>query len=86
LALFFYLPAPGPLDSLILRPKHLVLWDRSGLTTGCSAASETRFFLRTDETEIEFQKDGFGNVVEMVVHPKDSSLFRCARVENSRPQ
>jgi pimeloyl-ACP methyl ester carboxylesterase len=44
------------------------------------AASDTRFFLRTDETEIEFQKDAAGKVTEMVVHNSDGSVIQCPRV------
>lgn len=43
------------------------------------AASETRFFLRTDDTEIEFQKDTSGKVLEMIIHNSDGSVVRCPR-------
>lgn len=45
-------------------------------------ASETKFFLRTEETAIEFQKDAGGKVLEMVVHNSDGSVIHCPRVEN----
>jgi 3-oxoadipate enol-lactonase len=44
------------------------------------AASETKFFLRTDETEIEFQNNAAGEVTEMVVHNSDGSVIQCPRV------
>jgi len=43
------------------------------------AASDTRFFLRTEQTEIEFQKDAAGKVSEMVVHNSDGSVIHCPR-------
>jgi pimeloyl-ACP methyl ester carboxylesterase len=50
------------------------------------AASEARFFLRTEETEIEFQRDAGGKVIEMVVHNSDGSVIRCPRVKNGSSQ
>jgi len=50
------------------------------------AASETKFFLRTEETEIEFKKDSGGKVIEMIVHNSDGSVIRCPRVENGSSQ
>jgi hypothetical protein len=47
------------------------------------AASNAKFFLRTEETEIEFQKDASGKVTEMVVHNSDGSVIRCPRVNGS---
>ena len=45
------------------------------------AASESRFFLRTEATEIEFVKDASGKVIEMVVYNSDGSTIRCPRVD-----
>ena len=45
------------------------------------AASKVRFFLRTDETEIEFQEDAAGTVVEMIIHNSDGTVIRCPRVK-----
>jgi len=45
------------------------------------AASETNFFLRTEETEIEFQKDSAGKVTKMVVHNSDGSVIHCPRTQ-----
>lgn len=44
------------------------------------AASKVRFFLRADETEIEFQKDASGTVVEMFIHNSEGTVIRCPRV------
>jgi len=44
------------------------------------AASDTKFFLRMDETEFEFLKDPTGKVVEMVIHNSDGSVIRCPRL------
>jgi 3-oxoadipate enol-lactonase len=49
------------------------------------AASATKFFLRTDETEFEFQKDAAGNVVEVLIHDKDGSVVRGPRIKDSNP-
>lgn len=49
------------------------------------AASDTKFFLRTDETEIEFHKDGAGKVTEMAIHNSDGSVIRCPRREAANP-
>ena len=43
------------------------------------AASESRFFLRTEKTEIQFEKDAAGAVTEMVVYNSDGSVIRCPR-------
>jgi 3-oxoadipate enol-lactonase len=48
------------------------------------AASGAKFFLRTEETAIEFQRDAVGTIVEMVVHNSDGSVIRCPRVEESK--
>jgi 3-oxoadipate enol-lactonase len=45
------------------------------------AASETKFFLRTDGTEFDFQKDVAGKVTEMVLRLSDGSVERCPRME-----
>jgi 3-oxoadipate enol-lactonase len=50
------------------------------------AASQTRFFLRSEETDIEFQKDAGGKVAEMVVHNSDGSVIRCPRVTDDSKQ
>jgi 3-oxoadipate enol-lactonase len=50
------------------------------------AASEAKFFLRTEETGIEFERDSSGKVVEMVVHNSDGSVIRCPRVTNGSKQ
>jgi 3-oxoadipate enol-lactonase len=44
------------------------------------AASETNFFLRTEETEIEFQKDAGGKITEMLIHNSDGSVVRGPRL------
>lgn len=44
------------------------------------AASETKFFLRTDESEFEFVKGPAGNVIEMVIRNSDGSVIRCQRL------
>ncbi len=65
----------------MLRDKHLVFEISGEPHYWLFAASETKFFLRTDETEIEFHKRTSGNVAEMVIHDRGGSVFRCVRVE-----
>lgn len=48
------------------------------------AASDTKFFLRTEEIEIEFQKDAADKATEMVVHNSDGSVIRCPRLDVTR--
>lgn len=48
-----------------------------------SAASETRFFLRNDDAEIEFTKDAGGRVLELVIHNSDGSVIRCPRADQA---
>ena len=47
------------------------------------AASDTKFFLRTEEIEIEFQKNAAGKVAEMVVHNSDGSVIHCPRLDGT---
>jgi pimeloyl-ACP methyl ester carboxylesterase len=44
------------------------------------AASETNFFLRTEETEIVFQKDASGKITEMIIHNSDGSVVHGPRL------
>ena len=48
-------------------------------------ASEAKFFLRTAETEFEFQRDAEGKVVKMVIHNSDGSVIPCPRID-AKPQ
>jgi hypothetical protein len=45
------------------------------------AASETKFFLRTEETQIEFQRNADGKVLEIVIHNSDGRVVRGPRIE-----
>lgn len=45
------------------------------------AASESRFFVRTTGTEIEFEKDASGRITQMVVYNSDGNVIRCARIQ-----
>lgn len=66
--------------TVTLNDRHLVLEFPGDPYYWLFAASETRFFLRTDETEIEFQKDADGKVVEMIIHNSDGSVVQCPRI------
>jgi 3-oxoadipate enol-lactonase len=72
------------LASVTLKDSRLVVEIPGNPYYWLFAASEARFFLRTEETDIEFRKDAGGKVSEMVVHNKDGSVIRCPRVENGR--
>ncbi len=50
------------------------------------SASGAKFFLRTDETEIEFLKDATGKVVEMIIHNSDGSVIHCPRIDAANTQ
>jgi 3-oxoadipate enol-lactonase len=71
-------------SGVILQDGHLVLEIPGAPYYWLFAASETKFFLRTEETEIEFEKGAGGKIAEMAVHNSDGSVFRCARVEGAR--
>jgi pimeloyl-ACP methyl ester carboxylesterase len=43
------------------------------------AASASRFFVRTTETEFEFQRKGAGKVTGMVIHNVGGGVIECAR-------
>jgi len=47
------------------------------------AASDTKFFLRTEQSDFEFKKDAAGNITEMVIHDSDGSVYRCPHVSGS---
>jgi 3-oxoadipate enol-lactonase len=63
-----------------LQNNHLVFGILGDSSYWLFAASQTRFFLRTEETEVEFQKDSDGNVIEMVVYNSDGSVIHCPRI------
>lgn len=44
------------------------------------AASATRFFVRTTETEFEFERDAHGAVRQMTIHNADGNSINCPRV------
>jgi hypothetical protein len=66
--------------NVIVIDHHLVLQIPGDPNYRLFAASEMKFFLRTEKTEIEFQKDAAGKVVEMVVHNSDGSVIQCPRL------
>jgi 3-oxoadipate enol-lactonase len=72
--------------SVALREGHLVLEFPGDPYYWLFAASETKFFLRTEETEIEFQKDKTGRVAEMAIHNGDGSVARGPRIDVASPR
>jgi 3-oxoadipate enol-lactonase len=48
-------------------------------------SSETKFFLRTENTELEFVMNG-QRATEMVVHNSDGTVNHCPRVDTAAPQ
>jgi len=70
------------LASVTLKDSRLVVEIPGNPYYWLFAAAAGKFFLRTEETEIEFTKEAGGKVAEMVVHNSDGSVIRCPRVEN----
>jgi pimeloyl-ACP methyl ester carboxylesterase len=66
--------------TVTLKEGHLVLDFPGDPDYWLFAASETKFFLRTGEAEIEFQKETGGKVTEVVVHNSDGSVVRGPRL------
>jgi len=50
------------------------------------AAPESKFFLRTGPTEIEFQKDAGAKAMSMIIHNTDGSVIPCPRVPDKSGQ
>jgi hypothetical protein len=69
-----------------LREGHLILEFPGDPYYWLFAASETRFFLRTEETEIEFQKNAEGKAAEMAIHNSDGSVIRGPRLDVPSPR
>jgi pimeloyl-ACP methyl ester carboxylesterase len=44
------------------------------------AASESRFFVRTTGTELEFEKDASGRVTQLIIHNTDGNVIKCPRL------
>ena len=65
----------GTLGTFAAHFRCLVLEFPGGPYYWLFAASETKFFLRTAETEIEFQKAAGGVVTEITIHNSDGSIF-----------
>jgi hypothetical protein len=72
--------------TVTLREGHLVLEFPGDPYYWLFAASETKFFLRTEETEIEFQKDADGKLAEMAIHNSDGSVIRGPRLDVASPR
>jgi pimeloyl-ACP methyl ester carboxylesterase len=65
--------------NVVLREGHLILEVPGRPYYWLFASSETRFFLRTEETEIEFQKGMDGIVTGMTIHNNDGSVVQGSR-------
>jgi 3-oxoadipate enol-lactonase len=74
------------LASVTLKDSRLVVEIPGNPYYWLFATSEAKFFLRTEEAEIEFQKDAGGKITEMVVHNSDGSVIHSPRVENHSKQ
>ena len=70
--------------SVTLAENHLILEIPGDPYYWLFPASETRFFMRNDDAEIEFQKDAAGKVLELVVRNSDGSVIHCPRQESER--
>jgi 3-oxoadipate enol-lactonase len=67
--------------TLSLKDHHLVMEIPGAPYYWLFAASETKFFMRNDDAEIEFVKDASGNVLELVVRNSDGSVIHCPRLK-----
>jgi pimeloyl-ACP methyl ester carboxylesterase len=67
--------------NVFVREGHLVLEIPGGPYHWLIPASEASFFLRTEETEIEFQNGRDSKVAEIVIHNKDGSVVRGPRID-----
>lgn len=74
------------LANVALKEGHLVLEIPGQPYYRLFATSDTRFFLRTEETEIEFQQDENRKVAEMTIHNSDGSVIRCPRLDIVNPR
>lgn len=72
--------------SVSLKENHLLVEIPGAPYYWLFAASDTKFFLRTEDLEIEFQKDAAGKVTEMVVHNSDGSVIHCPRLDATGSQ
>jgi hypothetical protein len=72
--------------TVTLRDGHLVLEFPGDPYYWLFVASETEFFLRTEETEIEFRKDADGKIAEMAIHNSDGSVIRGPRLDVANPR
>jgi 3-oxoadipate enol-lactonase len=66
--------------NVLLKDHHLTLEFPGDPYYRLFAASDAKFFMRTDDAEIEFVKNALGNVLEMLIHNSDGSLIRCPRI------
>lgn len=69
-----------------LREGHLILEAPGGPYYWLFPASETKFFLRTADTEIEFQRGTDGKVTGITIRDSDGSLIRGPRVDVESPR
>jgi 3-oxoadipate enol-lactonase len=63
-----------------MKDHHLVLEFPGDPYYWLFPSSETKFFLRTDDGDIEFVKDASGKVVEMALRYSDGAVIHCARL------
>jgi pimeloyl-ACP methyl ester carboxylesterase len=67
--------------TLSLKDHHLVMEIPGAPYYWLFAGSETKFFMRQDDAEIEFVKDASGKVLELVVRNSDGSVIHCPRLK-----
>jgi 3-oxoadipate enol-lactonase len=69
-----------------IKDDHLVLEIPGDPYYWLFAASETKFFLRTEETQIEFHKNAAGKIVDMIIHNNDASFSAHASETNNNEE
>ena len=67
--------------TVALKDHRLVLEFPGGPYYWLFAASETKFFMRTDDAEMEFVRDPLGKVLELAVHNSDGTVNRWERLQ-----
>jgi hypothetical protein len=71
--------------NVALKEGHLILEAPGGPYYWLFPASETKFFLRTEETEVEFRRGADGKVTEIMIRGNDRSLVRGPRIDRGKP-
>ena len=70
----------GQPTTVAVKGDHLILQLNGDADIPLFAASDTRFFVRTVGTDVQFQKDAAGKVIEMGIYSADGNVIKCPRL------